>query len=400
MIRKTICFFLTLLSLSSCLETYDVNIKDYKDLLVVDALITDEVKDHRIYLSRSVPNLNETPQPEAGALVVITDEYGNEEVLNEVEPGVYETDHLQFVAKVGGTYILSIRTAGGQEYKSTPCTILPQSKIDKIHYKAGKEWNKDETAENYGLHILVDGSSEKDGYVRWLYDEDWKFRVPYPTHLVYDYQIKNWVSIRPTNVTCWKSSVSNSIVIHSFANQSSADLKDKIVCFVPSEITDKLTVRYSVLVKQLSISKEEYEFWNKLQISTAEVGNVFGTQPFSISGNIQNVSNDKEPVLGYFQTGSVSSKRIYINRSVADNFGLPLRSYKEGCRVDTFLADGQPFESTYDIYKELVLSGSMKVHDGVYGEFTNAVIGLLLTSGVCSDCTVSGEAQKPDFWED
>ncbi|WP_430814387.1 DUF4249 domain-containing protein [Carboxylicivirga sp. RSCT41] len=388
------------LSFSSCLEKYEVNIKDYEDLLVVDALITDEVKNHRVYLSRSVPNLDVQPSVESGALVIITDETGKEEVLTEIEPGVYETDKLQFIARVGGTYSLSVRTSNGTTYQSESCTLLPKSNIEDVRYKVGKEWNSDETEEYNGLHIMVDGGSYEGGYVRWLYDEDWKFKTPYPIMLDYNYELQDWERVRPVNEFCYKSHSSDQVIVHSFAGQSNSELKDKQVCFVPSEETDKLTVRYSINVKQLSISKQEYEFWNKLKISTEDVGDVFGVQPFSIRGNIKNINDGKEPVLGYFQTGSVASKRIFIDRNELVDLDLPIRKYNEGCRVDTFIADGLSYSSPLEIYETLVITGSYNLYQGVEAEGSMAIIGLLLAKPRCSDCRLTGNIQKPDFWVD
>ena len=399
--KRKITYAILVFSLSwSCLDPYEVNVTNYQDLLVVNALITDEVKNHQIHLSRSVPNLDEIPTVESGALVVITDENNNEEVLTEVAPGLYETDKSQFVAKVGGTYTLSIRTSNGKIYKSEPCLILPKSTITNVHYKAGKEWNSDETEELDGLFIQVDGSSYKGGYVRWLYEEDWKFKVPYPTRIDYDYEIEDWVYKKVEKDKCWKHFESNGVIIHSFSNQNNAQIKNKEICFVPSEVTDKLSLRYSILVKQLAISKQEFEFWNKLKIASEDVGNIFGTQPFSIKGNIKNVDDEKEPVLGYFQTGSVSSQRLYIDRKEAAKLGLPIISYNEGCRIDSFKADGESYDSALEIYENMVVNGSYRLYDGIYSENSMAIIGLLLTRPVCNDCTLTGTSQKPDFWED
>ncbi|WP_289053310.1 DUF4249 domain-containing protein [Carboxylicivirga marina] len=397
---KITSFFLVLICFTSCLEPYDVNITDYEDLLVVDALITDEQINHRVYLSRSIPNLDEIPQRESNALVIITDQNNKEEVLTEIEPGVYETDKEQFVPIIGGTYTLTIRTSRGIVYQSTPCTLLPKIDIDNVSFKAGKEWNSDETMELQGLNILVDGVASEGNYLRWLYEEDWQFKTPFPTRMAYDFEIDDWVYITPINHTCWKEDAANSVVIHSFANQNAATIKDKKVCFVPSKETDKLTVRYSILVKQLCISKEEYEFWNKLKVTTDDVGDVFGVQPFSIVGNIKNINDDKEPVLGYFQTGSVDSERIYIDRSDVTNLGLPVFSRYYNCSVDSFKYEDFPDQTPLEIYNKFVLSGVYNLNDAIYDEDTGAMVGFLLARPICSDCTLTGTSEKPDFWED
>jgi len=397
---KNITYVFLLLGLLSCLEPYDVDISNYKDLLVVDALITDEVKNHHVYLSRSVPNLDEEPQLETGALVTITDENDFEEVLTEIEPGVYETDPLQFIARVGGTYVLNIRTRGGVNYQSSPCTIQAKTQIEDVYYKAGKQWSDDETEEWNGIHIMVDGNSHQGGYVRWMYDEDWKFKVPYPHRVEFNYIINDWDFLLPDNVVCWKKDFSNEIVIHSFSNQSNSQIKGKKICFVPSEVTDKLTVRYSILVKQLSISKEEFEFWNKLKMTTKDVGDAFGLQPFSISGNIRNLEDHKEPVLGYFQTGGVETKRMYINRKEISDKDIPIMAYNHNCSLEEFLTDESGYSSTVEMYEELVLAGSFAAFDVIYDDMGFSVIGLKLSRPVCADCTLTATSQRPDFWED
>ncbi|TRX71690.1 DUF4249 domain-containing protein [Carboxylicivirga sp. M1479] len=400
MYRKLFYALIISIALYSCLEPYKLDVSDYENLLIVDALITDEDKNHQVYLSRSISNLDEEPQKVSNALVIIRDQFNNEEVLTEIAPGIYETDSFQFKVQVGNTYVLSIRTTDGQEYESVACEILPKSSINKVHYKRGKDWSADQTQEFLGLDIMVDGGSYNGGFVRWIYDEDWKFKVPFPTKMAYDEESDDWVLIPAENVQCWKHSQSNKMVVHSFANQSNTQIKNKKVCFVPSKATDKLSVRYSILVKQLSISRNEFDFWSKLKVSSEDVGDFAGTQPFSIVGNIKNINNPKEPVLGFFQTGSVSSKRLYINRSDATDLGLPIIPYDHNCRVDSFKVDGKPYTSLMEIYEQQVLNGSYYMHDGIFDENSGRLAGFLLTSPKCADCQVTGNINKPWFWED
>lgn len=399
-LKRIAYILLAVVSFTSCLEPYEINIEDYEDLLVVDALITDELKNHKVILSRSTSTLNQTPKRESGALVIITDEEGYEEVLTEIEPGVYETDMRQFLAHEGVSYVLSIQTVTGEKYTSKPCLIQPKTVIEDIHYLPGKDWNEDQSQEFQGLRVLVDGTAQGVNYVRWMYEETWMFKVPYPTQVEYDYDELRWQYISPINVLCWKDSKSNSILIHSSAEQRNAEFFDKQVCFIPTSISDKLTVRYSILVKQLSISKDEYEFWKKLKFTTEDSGDPFGIQPYSIIGNIRNVINKNEPVLGYFQTASVVSKRIYINRDQIEKLNLPIMEFNYGCQLNNFYLKDSDYGSALDMYEGLVLNGSFSLFDAIYEQGSIEPAGLMLSSPRCSDCTKTGTLLKPDFWND
>lgn len=384
----------------SCLEPYDINIENSENLLVVDGLITDEIKNHRIVLTRSITEIGQTPPMESGALVIIYDNIGNEEVLTEVQPGVYETDWRQFKAEVGNAYKLFIRTASGDKYESTPCTIQQKSNIKNVHYIAGKDWNEDQSEEVDGIKILMDGSAEDVGYIRWLYNEVWKFSVPYPTQVEYNYENLRWQYISPVNVTCWKESHSKKIIIHSVNNQEVEEFFNKQVCFVPAKASDKLTIKYSILVKQLSISEEEYVFWDRLKTTSEEAGNPFGIQPYSIVGNVQCISNEREPVLGYFQTASVVSERIYINREEIEQLNLPIMEFNYGCQLNNFYLKDYDFGNALDMYESLVLNGSFALYDAIYEQGSIEPAGLMLSSPRCSDCTKTGTNIKPEFWED
>lgn len=389
-----ICSFLLLsCCVFGCIEPYEVNTNSYSDLLVVDALITNENKNHTVRLTRSTSGVNGIPRKEAGALVIINGSDGSEEVLTEIKSGFYETDKQQFIVKEGVEYTLSIRTANGDEYKSDPCKVLAAIPIDKVHYNKKTNLNG-----NQSLAIMVNGALQDDQYLRWTYEEDWKFRVPYPTAIAFNAN-QEVVTVEPENVFCWKKASSNSIVIHSSQNLTSSVFENKIITSFRTDVSDKLTVRYSILVKQLHISEDEYKFLSKLKQSTEESDDFFGQQPYSVSGNIKSLSNPKESVLGYFQVGAVSSERVYIDATDVLGLGLPLAPSTSGCQVDTIFNDGIAFNTPYEIYESLVARGSFRMHTALFqpGEY-DVVLGLILTRPACADCTVTGSEHKPDFW--
>ena len=84
---KKLLFHITLLLLFfSCEEKIDFNVESQETIrLVVEGMITNEIKAHQVRLSLPVRNLNENPQPVSGAFVAITD-HKNTFILEE-DPG-------------------------------------------------------------------------------------------------------------------------------------------------------------------------------------------------------------------------------------------------------------------------------------------------------------------------
>lgn len=391
--RKIIFLLFFFCFISSCIESYNVNVKQYEDLLVVDGLITNENKSHQIKLTRSIGNLDETPKVETNAVIRIQCSDGTEEILKEIEPGIYKTDSLQFVVKVGNIYKLFIDTSSGKSYSSDECEILEPTEIDKIYYNKNEVVDiNNETIE--GVDFYVDGKVSSGSYLRWIYEEDWKFSIPYPVLIGFD-ENKKVIFPPVENVYCWKKSSSNEIIIQSLQHQNTIDIKDKKVCFISSDNTDRFTHKYAINIKQLNISQDEYEYWSKLKKTSEDVGDISGTQPFTVMGNVKSNDDINEPVLGYFQTGSVTTKRVFVDYNDVSALNLSLRNSKRVCEVDTVMKSEVEGNLLYDIYEEYVLNGDFAVHDQ-----TDFGGGLLLSSRDCCDCSLTGSSKKPSFWED
>lgn len=390
---KYLLLLLVIFPIWSCIDPYNVDVSNSENLLVVEALITDEIKSHEVKLSRSISNIGEIPNPEENATVMIFCDDGNEEVLQEKAPGVYKTDSIKFKAVVGKSYKLKIKTENGDVFESSKCKMLEPSKIDRLYYKKGTtiDVNNEEVE---GIQFYVDGESAIDSYVRWLYEEDWKFSITHPQYIDFD-EHEDLIYIPVENFYCWKNSISNEIVVQSLENQNSTSIDGKKVCFIPSGINDKFNIKYSILIKQLTISKEEYNYWNKLKESTEDVGDIFGSQPYSTEGNIKNITNSEEIVLGYFQTGAVTSKRIFITWEDAAEIGLKDVIVIPYCHQDTVDVDNNYFHNLYDIYEYYVLNGNFKLHDKPMERDA-----LIIVEPTCVDCSLTGSLKKPKFWED
>jgi hypothetical protein len=80
--------------------------------LIVDAIISDEVKTHRITLTYPVAELNQAPKPVSGAGVLISNEDSTWQLVeNPAQSGIYCTPE-SFYTRLQKTYTLLISVAG------------------------------------------------------------------------------------------------------------------------------------------------------------------------------------------------------------------------------------------------------------------------------------------------
>jgi hypothetical protein len=365
---------------------------------VVDALITDENKSNYVSLSRTIKSEEDKPEVISGALVIIKDDLGNSTILTEETEGTYKTDSLTFRGQTGRSYKLYIKTSQGEEYESESCLMYPIEDMGDINFTKTQEIVGNETQE--GIRIFADLTDENDcNYYRWTYEEWWEIIVPYPK--MYDYVNQDTIIERSQikNI-CYGYSKSDAIIIKSAETGISYP-----ILFVASDKSERLLNQYCIQVRQLSISKEEYEFWNRMKQISESGGDIFDKQPFQISGNIHNKREPDELVLGYFQVSGAKLKRRFISKNELSGLGLP--HYKYDCNLiivgkDDFSSDPNIPPRTFDeLYTYYSNSNCIFVEPIFVGvTFGHLLDKLVFATPLCSDCTASGSLTKPDFWID
>jgi hypothetical protein len=394
--RPLILFFLTLV-ICTCIDPFNPNLKGREAILVVDALLTNENRSYTVELSKTTPAQNEDPPMVSGAFVSITDQIGNITVLNESTSGIYKSDSLTFHCEPGNAYKLYIRTNEGKEYSSESCVMYPVDKIDTIYYRKDQEISNNKSEILDGLRFYIDSENGSGGkYFRWVLDEWWKFSVPFPK--LYDYINENNIpEVDQIKKVCYAHTASNDILIHSVSATQTAGIEREPVLFVPSSTSDRLLIQYCIDIKQLSLSDTEYQFWEQMRDLNESGGDIFDKQPFTIAGNIHNINDASEPVLGYFQVSAVEEKRLYIVPSDIENLGLPIYSYD--CeRIVAGTSDYSGIVSLDDVYLLKMSQGYIFI-EPVYGLHPSRV-NLAFTTADCALCTLRGNLSPPDFWID
>lgn len=393
---KQILLLFTVLAFATCIDPYNPNLKGREALLVVDGLLTNENRSYSVLLSRTSAIQNGDPVKVTGAQVLITDEEDNSYGLTEVSPGLYRTDSLLFRGEPGKTYVLHIVTGEGTEYLSDPSTMYPVDPIDTVYYMKDQEISSDKNEILDGLRIFLDSENSGRGkFFRWTWDEWWKFSVPNPKR--YNYVDRFTVEeVDTLKQVCWAHDGTGKILIRSAEFSQSGRIEKEPILFIASSGSDRLLMRYCVVVKQLSLSPVEYLFWEQLRETNESGGEIFDKQPFSLAGNVHCISNPEEVVLGYFQVSAVSEKRLYISPSAIKDLGLP--EYQYDCeRVEIGPADYPYANTTLDkIYDSYTSTGFVFI-EPVYDMRLN-IIKLAFTSPACALCTHRGSLRKPYFW--
>ncbi len=409
---KKIFAFLVLVFAVSCIDPYTPKLNGYDALLTVDALITDANSSCIAKLTMTTVNQNDIPPPVLDANVYLTDDAGNSSTLINAGGGVYKTDSIEFKGAIGRAYVLHIETNSGKEYESDPCMMYPVPEIDRIYFAKDQQLINNGTQSLDGIRIYLD-SKEGTGnqYYRWSYEETWKFKVPYPKK--YDYisnpyfpNSPSFIPVKYIKEFCWKSDRSDEVLINSMSGARKGGLKNQNVAFVPTGITDKLLIQYSIQVNQYSISKSEYEFWNKINQINETGNDIFARLPYTVTSNIKNVNNSSERVLGYFQVSAISQKRKYILPKDLDFMGLP--SYSNPCKL--LKLDLSFFPSSClncppwtwdDLYSRLCISNDYTFTEPVFTSVAeDNILFLLFTRPECANCELTGTSKKPDFWID
>jgi hypothetical protein len=289
--------------------------------------------------------------------------------------------------------------------------MFPVAGIDSIYYEKGQEISGTQGELVPGLKILLSTSNVTgmNQFFRWTFEEVWKFRISYPH--AYTYSVVNdttfdFEPVSVINTSCWKKNQSGDIVTKSILPGGESYIKNQEIQFIDPVKSDRLTQEYSILVKQYSISGNEYDFWNNLKKTGEAGGDIFASQPYTVASNIHNVNNVNEMVLGYFGVSSVFQKRIFITSHQLDPLDLPY--YKTDCIELSLSPADFNYSLSFDgIYKMYISRGYTFVGPEVtVGTLLNGfvleknLLKLDFTTKVCSICEETGFAAKPDFWVD
>ena len=378
------------LGLYGCVEEIDIKTDSFESALVIEATITDELKQQEILLSRTFELEEEGPSKESNAEVIVLDDASNRYIFYEDAPGKYLSG-TQFKAEPNRNYILEVTTANGRTYSSEPAALPQTSNITDLYAQRTTLQGED------GVALLLDatGSSGSSGYYRYEYEETYKIISPFsfPYDLVY--RDGRFIEISKTKEerVCYNTVSSQDIILANTNAQTGMELENFVIRFINMENTI-LAHRYSLFAKQYAISAEAYSYYQTLK-DFSGTGSIFSqNQPGFINGNVFSEQNSNEKVVGFFTVSAVDTKRIFFD--FEDFFTSEERP---GWFIDCFI--GRPDVSLPPLAESL---GEALDRGDVKYLGTTSVPGPIgsgpyrVVEAGCVDCTVHGTNVVPDFW--
>jgi hypothetical protein len=348
--------------LSSCIDPLDPTIQSTVNVVVVEATITNLAELQLIRLSRSKPDSishRYGTLPIGGARVIVVIDSSIVVTAYETSAGTYQLPS-DFKGQIGHAYQLRFTLADGTRYASTQQVMLAvppvaQLKAEFTENAISPAFVRGFTA-GHTLFVDVNDPGNTPNYYRWewtLYEpQTWcrtcyqaiyvvnqlepilPYTYPYyyrPTDQPYEgcfyppratpayLGLVNHQYDYPCRSQCWEIIHSYSINVFSDKYTNGNPIIKKSVAHIPYYQTTPCVVH----IRQESISKDAFDYFDQLQQQTEKVGGVADLPPTILGGNVHNTARANEVVVGYFSASAVALRPYYLDRKDARNAKAP-----------------------------------------------------------------------------
>lgn len=377
-----------------CRDRYEY-ISGEKDrgLLVVEGMVNTN-GNTSIRISRSSALSSTGTIPETGAVVYIEGDDNSTYQLNALDSGRFISNALSLPNDK--KFRLKIITSNNVEYVSDFRQPVQTQDIDSISYQL----------ENDKVQFYVNSTetNPRKYFFKYEWEETWQFHSSFRSIMKFvvngegddktvsiDFYDPINHSVNESIYTCWQSRKATSIDI------GTTELFTESRIFLPVRNLRRdsweLGNIYSLLVKQYALGEDAYDFFRRMKKNSESLGSIFDAQPSDISGNIKNVNNPEEVVVGFIEITSVKEKRIFLNSE-----DLPGPAHDPGCKV---FKGGEspylyPFANDPEVLKYVY--DHLDVLPTSYIEPMPGAIFYITEEAACVDCTERGTNVKPSFW--
>ncbi len=392
-----IIIIMHLIFVCGCREEIELETENFESVLVVEGVITNELRQQHISLSKTTPLEQGDINYLNNAIVKVVENGNNEFTFSQNTLGIYVSD-IAFQAQENLTYKLKITTEEGKTYESFDTLLTPVTNISNLYAELN---SNGET-----LDVLIDSNDDEGTveYYRYEYDETYKIIAPF--HSNFDATVENYlfemgVATYDIEITereqeervCFTTKKSNKIILAN--TESLNDNQISRFSLRSINIDNPILIdRYSILVRQYAQNIKSHTFYKTIK----ELGSISSilseSQPGFVFGNIKPLNPENNKVIGYFEVSSVATERIYFNFV---DYDLPRPDYFYEC--DKKILDYSELTNIDSIPNQRrVLRDLLSFKD--YKLVSYAGTTYTIVNPECGDCTSFSSNVQPDFWED
>lgn len=371
---------------TSCEEQFWPELGDkYENILVVEGMITSETGPYTVILSLSTSVERPVYSPLSDYEAIINDDLGNSEILSETEPGVYQSavDGIQGI--VGRKYQLIIQSPQGKTYNSGFEELRVPVGIDSIYIALDYRENSDFPFDipGYQFYLNTNLAANDSSYYLWKLERTYEYHADFRVYFWFDGELHTFPDTDSIKV-CWKTDP-----VYQIFTGSTVGLDEPVITDFPLQYVSfdnrEFSVRYSLLINQLTISEQAQEYWKRVNEQNTSGGELYTKMPYQVRGNINNIDNLNEPVLGYFQAAGVDTKRVFFNRPE-----YQVKMYYPVCELH---------EADYLEYALMLQFPDPR--DWPQYVTMNTYFSRAVPVQECVDCRENGGIiEKPEFWID
>ncbi len=287
--------------LTGCISPIDIKVENTGGQLVVSGQVTPIGERNEVQIGRTAEG--RLPVPITGAIVQLIDDFNNSLYYYESKEGVY----VGTQGIPGVTYHIQILLPNGETYESTPETMpAVASSVDVTHEFTEEAYTDLDGINQTRKFVKLYASTSlppnwKERYINWTVEEVF---ILSPT------DFPDPFGYTPPACFITQKADANRIALFDGTNSGITEIKNNLVC---SRIIDRTFLeKHYFNTYQSIITREAYDYWQKVNILANQTGSIFDTPPAKIIGNIVNVNNPEEKVWGYFQATNETLHRFNL----------------------------------------------------------------------------------------
>ena len=326
----------------SCVDQIDFPLNKGVEKLIVSGQVNNLNEPQLVFLSETTSadrepllsgnylTLNDLPRPVSGATVKLIAIYPEGDrsnvVYTETKIGQYEMNTGLDLERATDIYLeIEIQ---GRTYRSKPQVMPKIVGSDELSYSFTRGIIEDQPETAFiSIETTATLPQETGGYyLRWDVDEAYYWNLTFfpnpfnrapPDCYVFGYP-------DPSRIT-----LVNGDLLNNPGGTTSQIVAQRV-------IDESFLSRHYFNVRQVSTDREAFEYWRRIKELVNNTGSVFDTPPAPVIGNIYNLDDSEEVVLGYFEVAKVNLTRIYTTRADVPFFNPEVCTYAPDRPLDDY----------------------------------------------------------------